>query len=147
MHPHDRLKRELVGDRMKRTREVVERLLGRDVALRKEREMLGQSVKTRSLQVRFRRVWLTAGPNAPLLKRVVKYPYPMHVDRRMARTKFQLGLDNLPSRVPLERAMKVGQDSRGRLIQGNPFKGLDVRPMVRTRPPSVNEWLTVRGTE
>ena len=147
MHPHDRLKREGLGEQLGVLRPVVEQAWRRDKPVSAPRVVPGESMKLRTAKVKFRRVHVDAGPNAPLLKRVVKYPYRYDELARPRRTKFEIGLSSRMKREAFPRPIQILETYRGPRVVGNPLRNYSFRADPLQRPPSVQRWLDVRGEE
>lgn len=117
----------------------------RDRPLKAERKTLGSIVKVPDVNVRRTTLSANAGPNAPLLKRIVRYPYALHgtapkrVDLvpRVALPK--RGADPRPS-----VAASLAAD-RAPAANGNPLRAVPTRVVIRERPASVDAWLASGG--
>jgi len=84
-------------------------------------------------------------PNAPLLIRIVKYPYRQEVSYGRRRKMFDAGLQTRDRTEPREAPMRAGRAFRGQAIVGNPVKALDLHPTPLSAPPNVDEWLSAVG--
>ena len=145
MHPHDRLKREILGERAVRDRSVVVALAKRDKPLANTRSVPGESMKLRTCEITYRRVWLEPGPNAPLLKRIVKYPYALEEVGRSIRVAVPKGLSAREKRESLPKPMQMAAAFRGVRRTGGPLKGNSLRPKPLPKVPSIEAWLTEKG--
>ena len=147
MHPHDRLNRNILGERACRERDAVVDLFKRDKPLAETRTSPGESLKARSCEIKYRRVPYDPGPNSPLLKRIVKYPYAMDDIGRPKRTVIPMGLSSRQKRESFPRLMAMFAVLRGERTAGGPLKALSIRPVPIQRAPSVDVWLGERGNE
>jgi len=145
MHPHDRLKREILGERLVRERDYVHELVKRDKPLAPVRSVPGEGMKTRSCEIKYRRVPYEPGPNSPLLKRIVKYPYAFEEMGRPRRVALPLGLSNRQKREAFPRPMAMVAAFRGTRTIGGPLKALSIRPVPIAKAPPVDQWLVGRG--
>ena len=147
MHPHDRLKREVIGSNLGQIRASVRHMLHRDRPLKVPRSIAGETVSSRSCEITYRRVWLDPGPNAPLLKRIVKYPYALEEIGRPRRSVLYSGLNAREQRTPVPHPIAMVHEFVGERIQGNPLKRNSLRPKPLDKVPSIESWLKGRGTE
>ncbi|TNE90773.1 MAG: hypothetical protein EP330_07540 [Deltaproteobacteria bacterium] len=118
------------------------RLTDRDKPLKPPREVLGAAVKVGEPKVRDNRAKVHPGPNAPLLKRLVMFPYRQELAyfRRQSRRDpvpwDMLTREELPTVVDLI-------NERPQPVQESIVKSAMVR-VVRRERPSVSEWLEGR---
>ena len=75
MDPRVRLRRRYPGERLAEPRPLGTRVFGRDKPLREPREVVGSVVSLPEVKIRAHRSQARPSPNAPLLKRLVMYPY------------------------------------------------------------------------
>jgi len=80
-------------------------------------------------------------PNAPLLIRIVKYPYRQETHRGRRRKVFEAGVQARSRLEQRELPMRAGRAFKGEPIVGNPIKALDIHPAPLAAPPGVDEWL------
>lgn len=147
MHPHDRLKREVLGSNLGQTRASVQHVLHRDRPLKASRSVAGETISSRSCEITYRRVWLDPGPNAPLLKRIVKYPYALEEIGRPRRSVLYSGPSAREQRMPVPHPIELVREFVGERILGNPLKRNSLRPEPLGKVPSVEAWLEGRGNE
>ena len=144
MDPRHRLKRRYPGQGIADPSPLFDRLIGRDKPLREERESPGSKIVYR--EVKSRHPWRMAepSPNAPLLKRMVRYPYRQELTWARREQVFEplslvdWGLDDRPL------AFREAQAERGSQTNGNPLKTHTFRVETRRSTPSVSEWLAGR---
>ena len=133
------------GEKLGTSPVLSDRLGVRVVMLEKPpRRVCGESVlpeREKSKTVRWSRS-IECGPNAPLLIRIVKYPYAEDVVRPRRKTVFEGGLSereararNTPSPLPAARA------AFGPITGGNPLRAFPIRH-TPLRIPTVDEWLS-----
>ena len=145
MHPHDRLKREVLGERLVCDRPFISDILGRDKPLALPRTVPGEAVKARTCEIKYKRVWLEPGPNSPLLKRIVKYPYVFDEMGRVRRSRIPMGLSERKRREPFPRPSAMLKAYRGPIQFGNPIKRFPFRSIPLEKAPPVSDWLCIRG--
>lgn len=122
-------------------------MLHRDRPLKNPRSVAGEKLSSRSCEITYKRVWLDPGPNAPLLKRIVKYPYAMDDIGRPRRTVLYTGLGARQKRSPVPRPIAWVREFVGDRVMGNPLKRNSLRPKPLDKVPSVEAWLKGRGSE
>lgn len=147
MHPHDRLKRQVLGSNLGQMRETVQHMLHRDRPLKSPRTVAGENISSRSCEITYRRVWLDPGPNAPLLKRIVKYPYALEEIGRPRRSVLYKGLGDREQRSPVPHPIAFAREYVGDRVMGNPLKRYSLRPKPLDKAPSIELWLKGRGSE
>ena len=119
----------------------------RDRPLKADRKTLGGLVVIPVATVRVTRLSVDAGPNAPLLKRIVRYPYALHgtspkrIDLVPRVETPKRGVEVRPS-----VAMLLAPD-RAPAANGNPLRTFPTRVVLRDRAPSVAEWIASRPAE
>lgn len=86
-------------------------------------------------------------PNAPLLIRIVKYPYRQETHRGRRRQVFEAGLEARTRLQEREAPMRAGRAFKGDPIVGNPIKALSIHPAPLPPPPGVDEWLQSVGRD
>jgi hypothetical protein len=102
---------------------------------------VSETVHLREVRVRSARKKVEAGPNAPLLKRLVRYPYRLDTGRpRRHRLiePFSMGSRRLELSTP---AGQAAREARGRVVLGNPLRAFPSRAWRREGLPSVDDWL------
>jgi hypothetical protein len=144
MHPHDRLQREGLGERLVRARSLIRTLMTRDKPLAVPRVIPGEGMSVRGCEIKYRRVPFEPGPNAPLLKRIVKYPYTFSELGRPRRVPVPMGLDERETREAFPRPMAMVATFRGVRVSGGPLKSLALRVKPLTKAPSIEIWLSNR---
>ncbi len=141
MDPRYRLQRRHPGEGLARPHATSVRVLERDRPLRAPRATLGEDFEGRTGKVRL--TWRTAdpAPNAPLLKRLVRYPYRQEIQRGRRVTLLegpnrpQKSVDSFASGVREARAWRV------RVAFANPLRAEQPPRVERRERPSVEEWL------
>jgi hypothetical protein len=124
-----------------------ERLRARDREPRVFKGLVSASTTLQERKVRRPRNMIEPEPNAPLLKRIVKYPYE-EVCRGPVRRKTGNSVRTAIVRLePRKPPMVEGRSAIGDLIVGNPIRGLNIHPVPLASPPSVEEWLASKGDE
>jgi len=116
------------------------RLFARDKELKPERVTPGAALKVLDARVRITRRTADPLPNAPLLKRIVRYPYRLETTyARRSRLYDPLSAihERLQSLPPVSRLLA---ESHGPVTLGNPLRSHPLGVEPRTRP-SVEEWL------
>lgn len=81
MHPWDRLQRRVVGEQLWEPRALELALAARDRDAKPQRVACGEKAVLREATVRRNGHLARPAPNAPLLKRVARYPYALHTER------------------------------------------------------------------
>lgn len=138
---HARLRRDYPGERLLTERALAGRLHGRDRELRIfEGLVAADTGKARGDTRRTRRT-ADPSPNAPLLIRIVRYPYRQETHRGRRRTVFQAGMPRRQHAEQREAPMRSAMVFRGDAVYGNPIKALDIHPSPLPPPPSVDSWL------
>ena len=139
-HHRDRICQKLLGALHANEGPTALRLLGRDTGPRPVRTVLGPRNHHRPVRIRAIRQLPECGPNAPLLKRIVKFPFALGTTRprRAVFRKSARGL--LPVRSKPQNPMPascalVGKPTGGRVAFAKH------RPVRRPRP-SAQDWLT-----
>lgn len=145
MHAHDRLKRKVVGECAVSERGVVRVLCKRNKPLSEPRSVPGERLQARRSEIKYRKIWLDPSPNAPLLKRIVKYPYALDSVGRSVRVPLPKGLSQREKLQVLPRAMATAMKFRGLRISGSPLKGCSLKPSRLQKVPSIELWLTEKG--
>jgi len=82
-------------------------------------------------------------PNAPLLKRIVRYPYREHTASGR-RTKVFEPIQMTRLDTSIEHAVQIVRDLRDPIALGNPLRVID-RNRVPRAIPTVAEWLEGRS--
>jgi hypothetical protein len=144
MHLYDRLNREILGARAARERPFALDRVKRARPQAPPRVVPGEKLKVRGCEIKYRRVGLEPGPNSPLLKRIVKYPYALEGLGRPFRRPMARGLSHREKRQPFPRPSALIGAFRGVRSSGGPLKGVSLKPEPLGRAPTVDEWLTSR---
>lgn len=121
------------------------RLRGRDTALRIFEGLFRSSLEIKRGGTRRPRFTAEPEPNAPLLIRIVRYPYRQETHRGRRRQVFEAGLQVREKLDAREAPMRSARDYRGDAITGNPIKALGIHPSPLAPPPSIEEWLGAVG--
>jgi len=141
MDPRHRLHRRYPGQGLCEPRPIELHLWARDRTTQPERTAVGETVHLQEVRVRSVRRKANPRPNAPLLKRLVRYPYRLHTGRPHRR---QLVEPFLSARLRVESSMpaaRIAQEARGRMVMGNPLRAYPTRLYRRAGLPSVDDWL------
>ncbi len=140
MDPRVRLERKYPGEGRFLLSPIEERLLARDREGRAPRREPGQTLRGRVVKIRA--VWRTADPtpNAPLLKRIVRYPYRLETTYGRRFRVFEAGMIAREHIHSLPPAARVARAARGEMVWGNPLRQEPPR-LARRVIPSVAEWL------
>ena len=141
MDPRTRLERRHPGEGKGELRPVEQRLLGRSRPQKEERVIPGSSLRKRDAKVRKVRRTANPRPNAPLLKRIVRYPYRLETT---SGRRFQLFEPAISERQRVESsapAMRLAREACGRVTTGNPLRTYPTRVPRQRTLPSVNDWL------
>ncbi|MCO4748103.1 MAG: hypothetical protein KC912_25135 [Proteobacteria bacterium] len=139
MDPRFRLRRRYPGERLNEPRALGVRLAERDKPLKEARAVLGSIVDIKEPKVRASRSRVTAGPNAPLLKRLVLSPYRQDT----ARPRRGSGRDPIPWDVldrPEAQRISAVLAERPEAVQGSVVRPAMVRLVARQRM-SADDWL------
>jgi len=143
MDPTRRLDRRIAGDWTPKVGGLVDRLRERHTEPKAERIIPGEKLG-RSFDTRNTRHIADPWPNAPLLKRVVRYPFALHV-RAPQR---QPGRDAVPwealQRETTGSPMVAALAERGELIWGNPLKAVPTQVERLPRHQGVDAWLATQ---
>jgi hypothetical protein len=89
MHSWVRPPHDAVGQRQSEPRRLERQLWARDRALREPRSVPGENTKLVERKIRKNAHLAEAKPNAPLLKRIVRHPYPLDPAGRGKRQQFR----------------------------------------------------------
>jgi len=147
MDPRVRLDRRYPGQGLAKPPAIAARLWLRDREVRPVRILPGDKLQVRG-EVKIKRPGRMASPapNAPLLKRIVRYPYREHTARGRRLQVFEpIALVRLDTTI--ESAVKIVRDLRDPIALGNPLRVIDrsrVSPDSRVIP-SVEQWLAGRS--
>lgn len=141
MDPRERLKRRYPGEDIAAPSSSVERLAARDRPLRQPKQALGEEMRVSSHAVRRNQNTIQPQPNAPLLKRLVRYPYALHATRPRTLKVAEPVPWDLLERTVSEPVSAVTRDARDLSIQGNPLRAVSTTVPRRSRVPSVDDWL------
>ena len=141
--PMARFERGYTGENVIRSLGVAERLL-----MRKNREQATSIELPERTDVhwdlrRKSKRTVNAGPNAPLLIRLVRYPYVMTGTSMTHSPLFRR--DSLPERAPFGEVARRNADAWAKPSVNQPARGrIRLESPVR---PSVSSWLVQRGSE
>lgn len=143
MHPWDRLRRTIPGERQFEPRGLVVQLYGRDKELRTPRVVLGEKFALAQPKTRNNTHVAEPRPNAPLLKRIVRYPYAMDGVRGTRKPM----RDAVPwkdlERAPLPNLGEwLAQDRQAPSFPNPVIAGQGLRLIARKPLPTVAEWLS-----
>ena len=83
-------------------------------------------------------------PNAPLLIRVVRYPYAETVSRGRRRRYREVVSAVTDRNEPRPRPVADVRAARDQPPMGNPVKALSIHPEPLAPPPTVDAWLASR---
>lgn len=142
MDPRFRLHRKYPGEQIARLRRLGVRLVDRDKPLKPPREVLGSLIRAGAFSSRDNRAKVDPAPNAPLLKRLVLFPYrqdttfPRRAPQREPVPWDMLAREALPTMA--ERIAERPRSTRESLV-----KDAMVR-VVRRERPSLDAWLEGR---
>lgn len=142
--PRYRLQRRYPGEGKGDPRFLARRIGDRVRDRHPDRTTVGDTIHLREAKVRESWRKAHASPNAPLLKRLVRYPFRLHTSWARRSTLFEPA-SATPLRVDFpEPAMRVAIAARGPVLPGNPLRGASTgyRPGQRGAVPTVDEWLT-----
>lgn len=140
MDPRHRLKRRHPGEGLARPGLIQARLWTRDKELRAPRSVVGDDLVTREIKVRASGRSVDPAPNAPLLKRIVRYPYRLHPERGIRIVSFEsptFDRGRVESSAP---AIREARTWRARATFGSLLRGPS-RPTRREARPTVEAWL------
>lgn len=141
MDPRWRLERTFPGEGLAAPSNVAVRVAERDRPLKEPRKELGQLVSVPERSTRRIENVVQASPNAPLLKRLVRYPYALHaVQPRRSTVAEPIPWDAL-AREPREAVSAVMASVRGERIQGNPLRAVPTRVPRLLPIPTADAWL------
>ena len=141
MDPRDRLKRKYPGEGLSDPRPEMARLGARDKPLREATVIRESSVRVREGKPRRNQHLGKPWPNAPLLKRLVRYPYRQHTaSGRRLKVVEPIPWDacRLEGREPVSSAL-VGL--REELKGGSPLRADPAPKPAMPTIPSVDDWL------
>lgn len=126
-------------------RPVEMHLWARDRETHPERSTVGETVRLEEVRVRSVRRKADPRPNAPLLKRLVRYPYRLDTGRPRRETLVEPYSAVRPRVEPSLRAARVAQEARGRMGNGNPLRACPTKVRRREGLPSIEDWLGGEG--
>ena len=141
MDPRDRLKRRYPGEGLSDLRPAMVRLGDRDKPLREPMAARESVIRVRKGEFRRNQNMGKPWPNAPLLKRLVRYPYRQHTtDGRRVRVMEPVPWDagRIESREPASNCLV---DLRAALRGGGPLKNEPTPRPHMPRIPSISDWL------
>lgn len=141
MDPRFRLHRRYPGQDLAAPRPGMVRLFAREREARPDRVLAGESVHVTERKTKAPHIKVRPEPNAPLLKRIVRYPYRLHTTQGRRTQVFE------PVVVARDRAQatppsgRVAAEARGTLPMGNPLRTASTGYRRRGKLPTVEEWL------
>lgn len=137
----DRLDRHVPGQRVTDPRPLEASLFARDRELRKPHKALGEEFSGRSFKTRDTHHVADPAPNAPLLKRLVLYPYVQEVERPRRGEAYDRSIPwDLLDHERTPHTFQLYRDAKIPPVQGSPLKSIDRTIPQRSRPP-VSDWL------
>jgi hypothetical protein len=141
-----RLERAHLGEGVGRMGAVTTRLADRVRAAAPARKVAGESFEGRQAKTRRVRRLAEVSPNAPLLIRLVLWPYALETTRprRQEGGRSAVPWDAL-KRERLEGASMVLAQGARRIEWGGPLAHSDDRRTTRAPRPTVDGWLALRG--
>lgn len=126
---------------MAEQRPTIARLFEREKEARPERVLAGERVRLRKMTTRTAWIRVRPEPNAPLLKRIVRYPYRLHTTFPRRHKVFEAAMVKR-ERVGCTRpAARVSQEARGVAVTGNPLRTAPTGYRRRGPLPTVTDWL------
>jgi hypothetical protein len=146
MHPWDRLHRPITGQRLAEPRALETGLWARDRELRQPMSSVGEKQFVPDRKTRNNTHVAEARPNAPLLKRIVRHPYPLDPQGR-ARQVFREAVPwGVLKRDPLQRVKQVLAESYIKAGLPNPIQALAgdrriERDGIRRPGAGAQDWL------
>ena len=141
-HPSKRLDRKFPGERLHEPRGLSRTLLERGDRVREIKTVVGEDLATREGETRDTQRVIDAGPNAPLLKRLILFPYGLETEPgqrahvRDIRPWGSLEREITPS------AGAEAREARGAITEGNPLKQLAIFRKEKRERLSVDDWLS-----
>lgn len=140
-HRHARSTRDYPGERMQKERAIPVRLGARDKALRVFTGVFQGTERPARGATRAPRRLPEAAPNAPLLIRIVRYPYEQEVHRgRRIKHDWHDRVHRQAHEVS-EPPMRLAAEAKGDVIRGNPLRSLGLHLEPLPALPSVEDWL------
>jgi hypothetical protein len=146
MDPRWRLQRKYPGEGLLDLSPAVTRVADRDRPLKAERATLGSKVTIPAATTRRNGVVVEPRPNAPLLKRLVRYPFALHGTQPRRHTLMEAVPWGAHGAQPREPVSASFDDLRGGPAVGNPLRAVPTRPPRLGARPTVAEWLDSRGS-
>ncbi len=149
MHPWDRSQRRFVGEAFLELRPLLTALWARDRELRVSRLRLRETTTTlREWKIRKAKGMAETRPNAPLLKRLVRYPFALHT---VAPTKTTVRMPVPWADLHAEQMVYASHEirkGRDKAAFPNPMTSAEmVRLRTREHRPTLSQWLTTVSTE
>lgn len=142
VYRHARLSRTFPGERQLRLGPLLDRLHGRDKELRQYATGFAGKVKLKDRRVRPTRHTIEPEPNAPLLIRIVKYPYQQEVSYARRRRVYEPSMVVRDRLEPRPTPVADVREFRDQGFMGNPVKAIDLHPAPLPPPPPVDAWLS-----
>lgn len=110
--------------------------------MRESKAVLGEDLSTRNGDTRDTQRVIEAGPNAPLLKRLILFPYGLETEPgRRSHVRDIRPWGNL-EREATPSAGAEAREARGALTEGNPLKQLAIFQKEKRERLSVDVWLS-----
>lgn len=144
MDPRDRLKRRYPGEGLAELRPGMARLGDRDKPLREVRVARETTVRTRKGTERRMQNLGKPWPNAPLLKRLVRYPYRQHTTdgrRQTIHEPVPWDAARLEERDPVSSALRGLREA---LRGGSPLRQEPTPRPAMPPVPTLDAWLSGR---
>lgn len=144
MHPWERLQRRFPGEGLGEPSALGAVLLEREAEPTPSATRAGETVKLSENKVRPLKNLAKTSPNAPLLKRLVRYPFKLSgTQGKRSSWRTALQADERRREPRLSPTMIV-RSERDPLIVGNPVRTLSHHP-AREALPTVDAWLASGG--
>lgn len=145
MDPRHRLKRRFPGEDLGDPGPIGRRLLERDREPAPLRQVAGEVLHVPVWGPgRNNRKVADPRPNAPLLIRIVRYPYALKTERGRRHTAFEAGVQKREGLLDRPYILREAREARGEPVQGNPIKAVPTKVPRLQAVPSVADWLESR---
>lgn len=143
MHPWERLQRKSPGASVTEPRDLERRICARDQEPPPPRAVPGEKTVVREAKLRSNRIKADPRPNAPLLMRLVRWPFALHVAQGK-RAEWRGAVPwELLERV-LSQSPRVLLAPDREIVGFRPMHDID-RRWTRQPRPSVDAWLSSAG--
>ena len=142
MDPRVRLDRRVPGQGLAEPPAIVARLWRREDEAKPERVLAGDKLVVRETTIRNNKNLANPRPNAPLLKRIVRYPYRQDNGRPRREQVYEPTVAREPIRSDSFEEL-VATELRYPIALGNPVRILG-HAIERRVLPTVDEWLAGR---